>query len=100
VVAHVSSRSNVPVDQLEIIANGEVVREVPLTVDRTRVSADVRLPVRRSGWFLLWARADRAVRPVLDLYPMPRRVLSTSSSGASQSAQSETSAISWRGSTG
>jgi TolB protein len=68
VVAHVSLRSSVPVDHLEIIGNGEVVREVPLTGDRTRASVDVRLPVRRSGWFLLRARSDRARYPVLDLY--------------------------------
>jgi TolB protein len=29
----------------------------------------VRLPVRESGWLLLRARTDRAVSPVLDLYP-------------------------------
>jgi TolB protein len=69
VMAHVSLRSNVPVDHLEIIGNGEVVREVPLTGDRTRTSVDMRLPVRRSGWFLLRARTDHAVSPVLDLYP-------------------------------
>jgi TolB protein len=69
VMAHVSLRSNVPVDHLEIIGNGEVVRDVPLTGDRTRASVEVRLPVRRSGWFLLRARTDRAVYPVLDLYP-------------------------------
>jgi TolB protein len=67
--AHVSLRSNVPVDHLEIIGNGDVVQQVPLTGDRTRASVDVRLPVRRSGWFLLRARTDRAVYPVLDLYP-------------------------------
>jgi len=65
----VSLRSNVPVDHLEIIGNGEVVQEVPLPEDRTRASVDVRLPVRGSGWFLLRARTDRAVYPVLDLYP-------------------------------
>ena len=27
------------------------------------------IPVRRSGWFLLRARSDRAIYPVLDLYP-------------------------------
>jgi TolB protein len=69
VAAHVSLRSNVPVDHLEIIGNGEIVQEVPLAGDRTRVSVDLRLPVRRSGWYLLRARTDRAVYPVLDLYP-------------------------------
>jgi TolB protein len=33
-------------------------------VDRT-----VRVPIERSGWVLLRARTDRAIYPVLDLYP-------------------------------
>ena len=69
VVARVSLRSNVPVDHLEIVGNGEVVREVPLAGDRTRADVDVRLPVTGSGWFLLRARSDRAIYPVLDHYP-------------------------------
>jgi dipeptidyl aminopeptidase/acylaminoacyl peptidase len=69
VVARVSLRSNVAVDHLEIVGNGEVVREIPLTGNRTTADVEVRLPVRRSGWFLLRARGDRAIYPVLDLYP-------------------------------
>ena len=69
VVAHVWLRSNVPVDHLEIVGNGEVVKEIPLKGDRTSAELDVRLPVSRSGWFLLRARSDRAIYPVLDLYP-------------------------------
>lgn len=69
VVARVSLRSNVPVDHLEIVGNGQVVRELPLAGDRTRADVEVRLPVTESGWFLLRARSDRAMYPVLDLYP-------------------------------
>jgi TolB protein len=69
VVARVSLRSNVPVDHLEIVGNGEVVKQVPLAGDRTRADVEVRLPVTASGWFLLRARSDRAIYPVLDLYP-------------------------------
>jgi len=69
VVARVALRSNVPVDHLEIVGNGQVVREVPLAGDRTSANAEVRLPVTGSGWFLLRARSDRAIYPVLDLYP-------------------------------
>ncbi|HYC33531.1 MAG TPA: hypothetical protein VEB59_14680, partial [Gemmatimonadales bacterium] len=32
-------------------------------------TATVRIPVDRSGWLLLRARSDRAIYPVLDLYP-------------------------------
>jgi TolB protein len=69
IVARVSLRSNVAVDHLEIVGNGAVVREIPLAGDRTRADVQVRLPVRESGWFLLRARSDRAIEPVLDLYP-------------------------------
>jgi dipeptidyl aminopeptidase/acylaminoacyl peptidase len=68
-LARVSLRSNVPIDHLEIVHNGEVVREIPLTGDHTRSDVSLRLPVRQSGWFLLRARSDRALEPVLDLYP-------------------------------
>jgi TolB protein len=69
VTARISFRSNVPIDHLEIIGNGEVVREIPLDADRTEAALSVELPVRGSGWYLLRARGDRAVYPVLDLYP-------------------------------
>jgi len=69
VVARVSLRSNVPVDHLEIVGNGAVVREIPLAGDRTSADVELRLPVHGSGWFLLRARSDRAMYPVLDLYP-------------------------------
>ncbi len=69
ITARISLRSNVAIDHLEIVGNGEVVREIPLGGDRTAASLSVELPVSRSGWYLLRARADRAVYPVLDLYP-------------------------------
>jgi TolB protein len=67
--AHVSLRSIVPVDHLEIVRNGEVIAEVPLTGDRTSVSANVRVTAESSGWYLLRARGERAAYPVLDVYP-------------------------------
>ncbi len=67
--AHVSLRSNVAVDHLEIVGQGQIVAEIPLRGDRTRADTTVRLVVRGSGWFLLRARTDRAIYPVLDLYP-------------------------------
>jgi hypothetical protein len=69
VTARIRLRSNVPVDHLELIRNGEVAHTVPLAGDRTSAVATVRLPVARSGWLLLRARSDRAIYPVLDLYP-------------------------------
>jgi hypothetical protein len=69
VTARVRLRSNVRVDHLEVIRNGEVVHTVPLAGARTAGTATVRLPVDRSGWMLLRARSDSAIYPVLDLYP-------------------------------
>jgi hypothetical protein len=68
VQVRVRLRSNVPVDHLELVVNGEP-REVPLGETRRSVDTTVRVPVTRSGWILLRARTDRAVYPVLDLYP-------------------------------
>ena len=69
VTARVSLRSNVAIDHLEIVGNGQVVREIPLEGDRTSASVTLSLPVKGSGWYLLRARSDRALYPVLDLYP-------------------------------
>jgi Tol biopolymer transport system component len=66
--ARVRLRSNVPVDHLELVLNGEP-REIPLGADRRGADTTVSLPVERSGWVLLRARSDRAIEPVLDLYP-------------------------------
>jgi TolB protein len=67
--ARVSLRSIVPVDHLEVVANGRVAATVPLVGDRTEASTTVRLPVRGSLWLVLRAYADRARHPVLDNYP-------------------------------
>ncbi len=68
-LARVTLNSIVPVDRLEIVRNGEVVTEIPLTGDRTRVSTRIRVPARERGWYLLRARSRRPVYPVLDAYP-------------------------------
>ncbi len=69
VTAHVSLRSNVAIDHLEIVGNGAIVREIALPGDRKSVTSSIELPVKASGWYLLRARSDRALYPVLDLYP-------------------------------
>ena len=68
VAARVRLRSNVPIDHLELILNGEA-RDIPLGGDRRSVDTTVTVAVERSGWMLLRARSDRAIEPVLDLYP-------------------------------
>jgi hypothetical protein len=69
VIATVSLTSYVPVDHLEIVRNGVVIETVPLSGDRTRATARIKLPVRGSGWYLLRARGNGPVYPVLDVYP-------------------------------
>jgi hypothetical protein len=69
VAVSVRLRSNVPVDHLEVVRNGRVVVEVPLARDRHSATAVVLVPVDRSGWLLVRARADQAAYPTLDVYP-------------------------------
>jgi hypothetical protein len=66
--AHVGLRSNLPVDHLEIVANGQIVATIPRG-DRMTARDSVSIPVNKSGWYVLRAYSDRAELPVLDLYP-------------------------------
>jgi TolB protein len=61
-------RSFVPVDHLELICNGKVLRNLKLNPDRQ--SADIRetLPISETGWCLLRASSDKPEHPVLDDY--------------------------------
>jgi len=62
-------RSVVPMDHLELVMNGKVVRTIRLS--GTRRSADFAdtLPVTGSGWLLLRAWNDAASPEIFDLYP-------------------------------
>jgi len=51
------------------VGKGTVVQEIPLGGNRKEISTTVPLQVEGSGWFLLRARTDSSVYPVLDLYP-------------------------------
>ncbi len=62
-------RSNVPVNHLELVQNGRIVREIPLDAGGRSATTTVRLPVERSGWLLLRARGDKAAYPTLDIFP-------------------------------
>jgi dipeptidyl aminopeptidase/acylaminoacyl peptidase len=67
--ARITLRSLVPVEHLEIVANGTVVAPIPLSAGGTRADAVIPLPVARSGWFTLRAWSAKATAPVMDLYP-------------------------------
>jgi TolB protein len=62
-------RSIVPIDHLEVICNGRVVRELKLTDDRETADVEDVIPISQSGWCLLRAWSDKAEHPVLDAYP-------------------------------
>jgi TolB protein len=68
-LVRVTLRSNVPVDHLEIVRNGEVVASIPLEGDRTSASTTVRITAQSSGWYLLRSRGDGPAYPILDVYP-------------------------------
>lgn len=61
--------SIVPVDHVQIVCNGKVVRELALDVNRTSVHLDDSLSLDSSGWCVLRAFSDKAEYPILDLYP-------------------------------
>ena len=61
-------RSMVPVDHLEVVCNGRVVRELKLGSDGQSSDAEDTLPISRSGWCLLRASSDKPEHPVLDDY--------------------------------
>jgi hypothetical protein len=67
--ARVTLRSIVPIDHLELIGNGKVVADLPLRGDRTALDTSFTVPVTESGWFVLRAYSDKAIEPVLDIYP-------------------------------
>jgi hypothetical protein len=58
-------RSIVPVDHLEIVCNGAIVKSLI-----AKDAADIRgtIPLKESGWCLLRASSDKAEYPVLDNY--------------------------------
>jgi hypothetical protein len=62
-------RSIVPIDHLEIICNGKIVREVKLAGDRQKADEDGAVSISETGWCLLRAVSDKAEYPVLDWYP-------------------------------
>jgi TolB protein len=62
-------RSIVPVDHLEVICNGRVVRELKLSDDRESADIEDAVPLSQSGWCLLRAWSEKAEHPVLDAYP-------------------------------
>jgi hypothetical protein len=62
-------RSVVPVDHLELVYNGEVLRTINLGGDHTRADLSGSVRTNESGWLLLRAWNDGSHPMVFDLYP-------------------------------
>jgi hypothetical protein len=65
----VALRSVVPVDHLELVVNGEVVKAFELGADRTTFDGEGTLALPPGGWVLLRAWNDNAHPDILDIYP-------------------------------
>ena len=61
--------SIVPVDHLQIVCNGKVVKELELSADHKRGDVEGKLPIESTGWCILRTFSDKAEYPILDLYP-------------------------------
>jgi Tol biopolymer transport system component len=67
--ARITLRSNVPIDHLELIGNGQTVATIPLVGDHSSIDTTLTVEATRSGWYVLRAYSDHAIEPVLDIYP-------------------------------
>ena len=65
----VAMRSPVPVDHLELVENGKVVKAFDLQGDRRKFDASGGVPAQHSGWLVLRAWNDGSDPHVLDIYP-------------------------------
>jgi hypothetical protein len=61
--------SNVPLDHLQLVRNGVIVAEIPLGANRTSADTTLMLEAPESSWYILRGYSDRAIEPVLDIYP-------------------------------
>jgi TolB protein len=62
-------RSNTPVNHLEILRNGRVIKSIELHGDRMSADIDLNVEIPESSWILLRAWNDKASPDVLDVYP-------------------------------
>jgi hypothetical protein len=62
-------RSIVPVDHLQVVCNGKVAQDLPLTGDRQSGDFTGSIPISQSGWCVLRAWSEKAEYPILDIYP-------------------------------
>jgi TolB protein len=63
-----SLRSNIPLDHLEVVCNGKVVRNLPLVGARDAADETGAIPLQESGWCALRAWSEKAEYPIMDNY--------------------------------
>ncbi|MDA0706114.1 MAG: CehA/McbA family metallohydrolase [Proteobacteria bacterium] len=62
-------RSIVPIDELEIVFNGKVIRRIELAGDSMSATFSGEIGLTESGWLVLRASSRRPHPEILDLYP-------------------------------
>jgi TolB protein len=90
-------RSIVPVDRLEIVCNGHVVRDLQLRKDHMTADVEGTLPVSQSGWCLLRASSEKPEHPVLDdyVYATSSPIYVRSAGAAAKSTEDAAYFIAW-----
>jgi hypothetical protein len=63
-----SLRSLLPVDHLELLCNGQVVKSFALSANRDSADISGTIPISQSGWCLLRTWSDESQFPILDYY--------------------------------
>ncbi len=64
-----SLRSIVPVDHLQVVYNGKVIKDIDMNGDHKSANESGTLTIEKSGWLVLRAWSEKAIYPILDLYP-------------------------------
>jgi hypothetical protein len=64
-----SLRSIAPVDHLQVVCNGTIAQEIPVTKGGSTADAQGSIQMDRSGWCLLRAWSDHPQSAVFDQYP-------------------------------
>jgi TolB protein len=92
-------RSMVPVDHLEVVCNGRVVRDVKLGADRKSGDGEDSVSISQSGWCLLRASSEKPEHPVLDdyVYATTSPVYVSVGGAATKSAEDAAFFLSWIG---
>lgn len=65
----VAMRSLAPIEHLQIVSNGKVVKEIALNANHQSADETGTIEVQTNGWCVLRAWSATASYPILDLYP-------------------------------